>query len=96
MLAIPFAFAAAPVFAQPASQPVQIPPELTDPAFIDRIARMSDALSKALVNLPVGEIQAATQAFAKALPAITKALSEAADEMERAAANMPRPDYPKR
>jgi hypothetical protein len=138
LLAIPAALAAAPAVAAQPSQdgPIAIPPELADPAFIDRIARMSDALSKALVDLPVGEIeaaaegrpvtdadrqrtvgdvarisssdvereiaearpkvQAATQAFARALPAITRALSEAADEIQRATANMPRPDYPRR
>ena len=35
------------------------------------------------------------QAFSAALPAIAEALSEAADKIERATANMPQPGYPK-
>ena len=145
---IPLVLLAAPVAAappppppqQPQQQQMQIPPELTNPKTAERIAAMSEALSKALLDLPVGEIQAAAegrpatpadrkrtvrdierardpnfdrdiqrqiaevgpqvqasmQAFARSLPAITQALSNAADEIERAAANMPRPDYPRR
>ena len=125
---------------QPQQQQMQIPPELTNPKTAERIAAMSEALSKALLDLPVGEIQAAAegrpatpadrkrtvrdierardpnfdrdiqrqiaevgpqvqasmQAFARSLTAITQAQSNAADEIERAAANMPRPDYPRR
>ncbi|HEU5481613.1 MAG TPA: hypothetical protein VFU80_00770 [Sphingomicrobium sp.] len=122
---------------QPAEpEEIRIPPELTDPRFVERIAGMTEALSKALLDLPVGELQAAAegrpatsadrrrtvrdvsrlserdveqqiaqarprveaamQAFARALPAMTKALSEAADEVERATANMPQPGYPRR
>jgi len=135
LLAVPAA--AAP---PPPRQQIQIPQELTDPRTAERIGAMSEALSRALLDLPVGEIQAAAegrpataadrkrtvrdierardpnfdrdiqqqiaqvgpqvqasmQAFARSLPAITQALSNAADEIERAAANMPRPDYPKR
>ena len=133
---------AGPAAAAPAPEPEQIhiPAELTDPAFIGRIAEMTEALSEALLDLPVGEIEAAAQgrpvtdadrrrtirdvgrdsdpdferdvrqriaearprveaamqAFAKSLPAMTKALSEAADQVERATANMPQPGYPKR
>jgi hypothetical protein len=97
---------------------------------------MSQALSSALLNLPVGQIQAAAegrpateadrrrtvrdlagvtdqqlqrtiavngpkvqaavQALQKSLPAMSKALSDAQTDIERAVANMPRPDYPKR
>jgi len=141
--AIPLVLLAAPAAAAPPPPPqqqMQIPPELTDPRTAERIGAMSEALSKALLDLPVGEIQAAAegrpatpadrkrtvrdierardpnfdrdiqrqiaevgpqvqasmQAFARSLPAITQALSNAADEIERAAANMPRPDYPRR
>ena len=142
LIAIPLAFVAAPAVAAPAPQPelIQIPSELTDPAFAARIARMTESLSKALLNLPIGEIEAAAegrpvteadrrrtvrdvgrlsdphferdleqeiasarprvesamQAFARALPAMTRALSEVAEQVERATANMPQPGYPRR
>jgi hypothetical protein len=137
LFAIPFALLAAPAVAAQAEQPgqVRIPTELTDPRTAERIAGMTDALSKALLDLPVGEIEAAAegrpataadrrrtirdvaratepeierklaesgpkvraamQAFSAALPAITEALSEAAEKIERATANMPQPGYPK-
>lgn len=121
--------------AQPAPPPpIDIPPELTDPATAERIGGMMEALSRAFLNLPVGEIEAAAEgrqptqadrartvrdiagpgdidrqmaevrpaveqsmkAFARALPAMSRALAQAAAEVERAVANMPRPDYPRR
>ena len=36
------------------------------------------------------------KALAAALPAMMEGLSKAQDGLERAAANVPRPDYPKR
>jgi hypothetical protein len=142
LFALALGVIAAPAVAAPAPQPeqIQIPRELTDPAMAEKLGNMAQALSDALLNLPVGEVRAAAEgrrptpeekkltvrdlgrlddadfergleqqiaqakpmidhsmkAFAKALPAITKALSEAADEVERATANMPRPDYPRR
>ena len=118
--------------APPPPQPqIEIPPEMTDPQFIHRLMGMTDALSKAFLELRVGEIQAvaegrpatpadrnrtvgeiarisphelerqiaearpqveaATQAFVKQLPEITRSLSQAANALERAAANMPQP-----
>ena len=133
LIALPLALLAVP--AQAAPQQIDIPRELTDPATIDRVTRMLDALSDAFLDLPVGEVQAAAEgrpataqdkartirdlgattadidrqiaqakpaieqgmkAFAAALPSITRALSEAADTMERATANLPQPGYPKR
>ena len=133
LIALPLALLAVPVQAAP--QQIEIPHELTDPATIDRVTRMMDALSDAVLDLPVGEVQAAAEgrpattqdkartirdlgattadidrqiaqakpaidqgmkAFATALPSITRALSEAADTMERATANLPQPGYPKR
>jgi hypothetical protein len=122
--------------AEPKPEPIRIPPELTDPQLVDRLADMTEALSRALLELPVGEIEAAVEgrpvtdadrrrtvrdvsrlserdlqqqiaaarpqlqsamaAFARALPAMTKALSEAANEIERATANVPQPGYPRR
>lgn len=66
-LTLPLAILAAPAIAQkPPAAPidagqVRIPPELTDPAFIDRLTDMTQALSKALLDLPVGEIEAAVE-----------------------------------
>lgn len=138
LLAIPLLFAALPAAAQPAPQreEIRIPPELTDPKLVDRLMEMNKALAKALLDVPVGEIeaaaqgrapteadrrravrdvarlserdiertiaearpqvQAAMQAFARSLPAMTRALSEAANAVERAAANVPQPGYPRR
>jgi hypothetical protein len=49
------AFAAPP----PPEAPIEIPPQMTDPRFIDRLMDMSDALSKAFLDLKVGEVEAA-------------------------------------
>jgi hypothetical protein len=142
LLALPLAFFAAQAVAQPAPRPeqIQIPSGLTDPAMADKLANMMGALSKAFLNLPVGEVQAAAEGRAptpaernltirdlgrrndpnfernfqqqiaqsgpmirqsmetlvRTLPAMMKPLSEMAQEMERATANLPRPDYPRR
>lgn len=138
LFAIPLLIAAVPAAAQPAPQreEIRIPPELTDPKLVDRLMEMNKALAKALLDVPVGEIeaaaqgrapteadrrravrdvarlserdiertiaearpqvQAAMQAFARSLPAMTRALSEAANAVERAAANVPQPGYPRR
>ena len=131
---VPLALAAAPAAAAPA--PIEVPPELSDPEFIDRITGMTEALSKALLDVPIGEIEAAAegravtqadrnrtigdvgrisegelqrkiaearpqldaamQALARTLPAISRALSQAAEQVERATANLPQPGYPRR
>jgi len=57
---LPIALLASPVAAQTAD-PIQIPPELTDPATMARVGDMVGALSHAFMNLPVGEIEAAAQ-----------------------------------
>ncbi len=109
---------------------------LNDPQWADRVTNVMLAMSKAFMDMPVGEIEAALQgreptaadkrrtvqsetgmseqrlqqkiedtrpkmeagmrAMAAALPALMKGLSDARREMERATANMPRPDYPRR
>ena len=43
-----------------------------------------------------GSIQASMKALAAALPGMMKGLTEAGRELEKATANMPRPNYPKR
>ena len=144
-LMIPLMLAASPALAQPpaaAAQPdaITVPPELTDPATADKLAAMMHGLSKAFLNLPVGEVEAAVEgrpatradrkltvrdvgrrddpnfernldrkladsravmqasmkAFATALPAMLKGLSDAGRELEKATANLPSPNYPKR
>jgi hypothetical protein len=58
---LPIALVASPVAAQGPAEPVQIPPELTDPATMARVGDMVGSLSRAIMNMPVGEIEAAVQ-----------------------------------
>ncbi len=58
LLLMPSALAAAPPVAKPTA-PVALPPELTDPAMADKMGRVMGAMSKAMLDLPVGEIEAA-------------------------------------
>jgi hypothetical protein len=150
-LILPLALAASPALAQTkpapapapgqaAPQTITVPPALTDPATADKLARMMQAMSKAFLELPVGEIEAAAEgrkatradrqrtvrqlgrsedpnfernlqrdlanskpmieasmkAMAAALPAMMKSLSEAGRELDKATANLPSPNYPKR
>ncbi|MEO5808682.1 MAG: hypothetical protein ABIR51_01145 [Sphingomicrobium sp.] len=57
--------AAAPAFAapQPAPRPapIAVPPELSDPALPDKLGRMSGALTRAVMDMPVGELEAAIE-----------------------------------
>jgi hypothetical protein len=134
----PLLMAAAPVAAAaPQQQPQpQVPPQLSDPAMVDRLAGTMQAMSRAFLDLPVGEIEAAVEgrpptpadrnrtlrsenpnldrevqaqiaqarpmirqsmkAISDALPAVMKSLHDARESIERAAANMPDPNYPKR
>lgn len=55
------ALLASPVAAQAPADPIQIPPELTDPAMMARIGDMAGALSRAVMNMPIGEVEAAVQ-----------------------------------
>lgn len=56
---------AAPVFAAPKPAatskpaPIAVPPELSDPALADKLGRMSGVLAKAMMDMPVGEMEAA-------------------------------------
>ena len=140
LLVVPLLLTAAPALAQPAPPPVQIPPQLMDPHFTDRLVDMTQGLSNALLNLPVGDIEAAAEgrpptwadrhrtvrdvareddpnfdrnfqrqiaeagpqlraahrAVVTALPQVVGDLSHAADDIDRALQNMPRPYYPGR
>ena len=63
-LALPLLLVAAPVAAQPAPPPPMapaLPPELTDPALADRLGNMAGVLTRSLMDLPVGEIEAAIE-----------------------------------
>ena len=64
---VPIALCAAPALAQapaaraPVPPPAELQRALNDPAMADRMANMMQALSKAFLDLPVGEIQAAAE-----------------------------------
>ena len=138
LIALPLAAMASPALAQAAPPPpetIQLPPELTDPKWADRLTGGDDA-PKVFLELPIGEVEAAMEgrqptaadkrrtvrsetkmsereirqqieetrpamkagmkALAAALPAMLKGMSDAQREFERAMANVPRPDYPRR
>ncbi len=138
LLALPLLLIGAPAMAQSAPQqpPLQIPPELSDPRMAERLGQMSQVLGRALLNLPVGELEAIAQgrqptaadrrrtirdhdpklerdlqqqlaraqpmmeasmkALSTALPAMMQSLQQAGEALERATANLPSPNYPKR
>jgi hypothetical protein len=54
---LPLMFVAAPALAAPAAP--QLPPELSDPAMADKLGRVAGVLTKSLMDMPVGEIEAA-------------------------------------
>ena len=138
-LAVPAA--AQPHHAPPPPDPAaQITQRMTDPATAERIANVMQSLTKAVLALRVGEIEAAAQgrvatpaekrltvrdvgrrndpdfdrkiaeqmaktgpmveqsikAVTQALPVMIHSLKQAGEAVERAAANMPDPSYPKR
>ena len=55
---LPLLFAPSPAIAQPAPQ---LPPQLTDPATAQRLSNAMQGLSKALLDMRVGEVQAALE-----------------------------------
>ena len=58
-LILPLALISAPAAAQPA--PPEIPQELLDPAWADRLTDAVQVLSKSLLDMPIGEVEAAMQ-----------------------------------
>ena len=60
LIALPLTLIATPAMAQPARAP-ELPRELTDPAMADKLGKMAGALSRALLDLNVGEIEAAVE-----------------------------------
>jgi hypothetical protein len=138
LIMLPLLLCATPALAQPVEP--QLPQELTDPAVAQRLQRSMQVLSKTLLDLRVGEMQAAIEgrkasaaekkltvrdlgrrddpnfdrrlderiaaagpvidrsmkAVSEAMPSILESVSKARESIERAAANMPDPTYPKR
>ena len=60
LIALPLALLATPAMAQRGPAP-ELPRELTDPAMADKVGKMAGALSRALLDLNVGEVQAAIE-----------------------------------
>lgn len=56
LFVLPLALAAAPACAAPVDR--QIPPEFSDPAIADKLTKALVPLSRALMNMPVGELEA--------------------------------------
>ena len=59
-IALPLMVAPVPALAAPANT-TQLPSELSDPAMADKLGRMMGALTRALMDMPVGELEAAAQ-----------------------------------
>jgi hypothetical protein len=139
---LPMLLCAGPALAEAPAAPnaSPVPPQLADPALAARLANVAQAMSKAFLDLPVGEVRAAVEgraatpaekritvrdiarkedpdfdrhvqqqiaqarpmieqsmkALSDALPAMLQSLEQARNAVERAAANMPDPTYPKR
>ena len=65
LILLPVLLAASPALAaQPLPQPLPapvLPPVLTDPAMADQLGRAAGAVTRSLMNLPVGELEAAIE-----------------------------------
>ncbi len=61
LFALPLMLIAVPAYAAPRHAAPQIPPELTDPAMADKLGRVAGVLTKSLMDLPIGEVEAAIQ-----------------------------------
>ena len=135
-LAFPFLLAATSAAAQPAPVAPQVQQVLADPATAERLTNVMQSLSKALLDVRVGDVRAALEgrqpnaadhrrtigsetgmsdaqlrariaaarpameqsirALNEALPAVLDGLQQAQQAIDRAAANMPDPNYPRR
>lgn len=60
LVALPILLVAAPAHAAPAPAP-QLPPELSDPAMADKLGRAAGVLTRSLMDLPIGELEAAIE-----------------------------------
>jgi len=136
-IALPLMLASVPAMAAPREAP-QLPREFTDPAMADKLGKMAGALTRALMDMPVGELEATIQgreptpadrakrvrdsiggpqaerrveaqvaqsgrhmqamskALVASLPSLMAALDDVERNLERAAANIPDPTYPRR
>ena len=64
LIALPLFVVTSPALAQKAPPPaetIQLPAELTDPKWADRLTDAMAAVSKAFLDLPVGEVEAAIE-----------------------------------
>jgi hypothetical protein len=61
LIALPLMLIAVPANAAPAPVAPQLPPELSDPAMADKLGRVAGVLTKSLMDLPVGEVEAAIE-----------------------------------
>ena len=65
LLALPVVALSVPAIAAPPPPPppppIAVPPQLADPATADRLVDMMQAMSKAFLDLPAGEIEAAAE-----------------------------------
>ena len=61
LILMPALLAAAPALAGPPAPPPVLPPALTDPAMADQLGRVAGAVTHSLMNLPVGELEAAIE-----------------------------------
>ena len=59
-IALPLLLAPVPALAAPKQAP-QLPREFTDPAMPGKLGKMAGALTRALMDMPVGEVEAAVQ-----------------------------------
>ena len=59
LLALPLVLVPVPATAAPADH--RLPPELSDPAMADKLGRMMGSLTKALMDMPIGELEASVQ-----------------------------------
>ncbi len=59
-LLVPILLVATPSLAAPREVP-QLPPEFSDPAMADKLGRVAGVLTRSLMNLPVGEVEAAIE-----------------------------------
>jgi hypothetical protein len=61
LILLPLLMSASPALAQDRSPEIKVPRELTDPAMADKLAKTMDGLTNALLDLKVGEVQAAVE-----------------------------------
>src|ERR1700741_3879111 len=59
-IALPLMMAPVPAMAAPKEAP-QLPPELSDPAMADKLGKMMGSLTRALMDLPIGELEATVE-----------------------------------